>query len=256
MFANDLLPRLTLIFKAMQKIFCLLVFSLCSFLGSAQSNNPFDQRGKDVLNAANAILADIAAGKVKEVSQATINDYYKRLLPNYQPVTLDVFNKLMDLGQKTTTKDAIENFGLSAAAKNIVYKSFDGASTTSLVDEVNRSNLSTKEKEAVLTYLAINYHVAKFTAPGREKLSGKGPSALLVQPEMSFAPLNTAALTPQAALWGGLLAYMGFYMCGPWCAIAGGIVGLIIGSLPGSTTTISTNNHSHYNGGHYNGPNP
>lgn len=223
-----------------------MLFTTFSF---GQSNNPYYKTGTDILAAANVISKDYKDGKLKDISQATIDNYYKNLLPGYQTVKLEDFTKIVSVMKNATSDSAIKNSGMSEQAKEFLRKSLTDYSTTALVDDVKKSKIAEDEKKHVLIVLAINYNLSKsFENKKANSQSAKGPN---IGFDIDFNDADLAVshgITSQ--IWGVVGVVVGYAICGPGCAIAGGIIGLIIGTFPG-TTTVHTSNGSHsYTNGH------
>ncbi len=223
---------------------------LSAVIGHSQSNNPQNKVGADIWAAGNAIAKDYKEGKIKQVDQATIDKYYKALLPGYQAVKTDEFTQIANAMKGASSASAIDNSGFSETGKQLLKKSLTDYSQTALVNDVKASKINESEKTQILTVLAINYNMVKNTQAVKKAGTpqpAKGPNALF---DINFDDPYFEAGTPQVAMWSALGAIIGFYTCGPWCAVAGGIIGIIIGSVPGSTTVSGPGgSHTYTNGG-------
>lgn len=232
----------------MKNFICLLCATI---LGSAvsfgQPNNPNNRLGADIVAAGAVVSKDYKDGKIKDLDQATIDRYYNTLLPGYEKVKLADATKVINAMKGASSQSAIRNSGFSAAGQAFLQKSLTDYSQTALADDVNKSNLPAAEKNTILTVIAINYNLipkTAFKAGGK----GKGPSA---QFDIDFDDSQFSS-SPQVAVWASIGALMGFNMCGPWCAVFGGILGIIIGSMPGTTTVTPSGgggSHSYTSGG-------
>lgn len=239
----------------MKKLIFVCATILTAVFATAQSNNPYNQLGLDILTATNAIMKDFSEGKIKDLNQATIDRYYQTLLPGQQAVKLEDVTRITNALKGLDSKSAIENSGLSKEAKAFLYKSFD-SSTTAVVDQVNKSALSTDEKKVLLSYLAINYHIAKSLEAKQPKSTGKGPDG-----NYDFTYDENPVLAnfgPETTLWGVLGFIVGYTLCGPWCGVGGAIVGMIMANTGSGPTRVTVNpgNSYHPSTGHYNGPTP
>jgi hypothetical protein len=233
----------------MKRLFLLSAAILVSTVTMSQSNNPKNQLGADIVAAGQAISKDYKEGKLKDFSQATIDEYYKRLMPKYPSVPIADINKILNSLKGATNESVIKNSGLSAEAKSFLKKSLTDYSTTQLVDDVLKSKIPQGEKDIVLTVLAMNYNLIpidnrRITNP----VKSKGPN---VSFDINFDDSSfDVAERDEVVLWGALGAIQGWYFCGPWCAVVGGIIGIIIGSSAGNTTVTPGNGGNPYGNGH------
>lgn len=233
----------------MKRLFLLSAAILVSTAGMSQPNNPNNKMGADIVAAGQAIAKDYKEGKLKEFNQATIDNYYKTLLPAYQSVKLEDVTKILNALKGATSESVIKKSGFSDESKAFLRKSLTDYSTTQLVDDVKRSKIIESEKNAVLTVLAMNYNLIpidkrRITNP----VKMKGPN---VGFDIDFDDSEFAtAEGDEVVLWAALGAIQGFYFCGPWCAIAGGLIGVIVGSSVGTTTVTPSGGNHHYGSGH------
>ena len=226
-----------------------LVFGLMAsvlFVPSSfgQSNNPYNALGADVVRAANAVYKDYQSGKIKDIDQATLDHYFKNLLPNATRVKLDEFTKIFNAMKNTTNKGAIANSGFSEEGKAFLTKSYTNVSITALVDEVKKSKISESEKESVLSALAINYNLLMLTGKTKDaeaiQKNAKGPNADLEFNDVLAVGTTVNPVGGYSGAWGAIGFVMGFSMCGLPCAITGGIIGLVVGSGSNSSNTTIT----------------
>ena len=61
-------------------LFGLITTVMFGSIGFGQSNNPFNQYGKDIVYVSKIIADDYKQGKFKEVSQETLDYYYDKYL--------------------------------------------------------------------------------------------------------------------------------------------------------------------------------
>jgi len=222
------------------------LFTLLSF---GQANNPYNQTGIDLINASNAIARDYKDGKIKDVNQATIDYYYKALLPGYQTIKLADFTAIMTEIAASDNPTAIKKSKFSEQGQAFLQKSLTDYSTTALVNDVKASKISEEEKKNILIVLAGNYNLAIAHTPAKAtSTTGKGPNA-----DFEFGnPFETQPMLsegPATMLWGFLGAVVGFYMCGPWCAVGGFIIGAIIANT-GGPTTVHASGGTQYSSGY------
>lgn len=219
-----------------------VLFTPISF---CQSNNPQNQLGIEVVNLAKAIYADYTAGKIKEVNQETLDYYFDQYLPKYQKVELAAFNNVFNAIKNSDNSSIIKNAGYSDQGTAFLKKSLQSYSITKLVDEVNASKISEKEKSAILSVLAINYNLMKPYFKENQPPAGKGPNASSFEDslDLNSAPLSEGA---PAIIWGGLGFITGNAICGPLCGVFGGTIGLIFGGWANDrgNTTIGTTGSS------------
>ena len=211
-----------------------------------QSNNPYNQLGSDVVSVARAIMIDYSNGKLKNLDEATLNSYYKNLLPNYSQAKLEDVNAIVKSLGSATNSSIIDKSKYSEEGKKFLEKTLASYSITSLVDDVNKSKLPEIEKENILSVLAINYNLIKPEAGNR--LSGK--AAKTKGPCVDFETYNNETFIPgetsdglNTFVFGGLGFILGSSICGLPCGIVGGAIGLVIGGYldnNGHTTHVST----------------
>lgn len=207
-------------------VFGLIAIVMFGFVGNAQSNNPQNQFGVDVLNISQLIAQDYIDGKIKVVTQATIDSYFSKYLAKYPIASLDQYNKISDTFSKSTNETAIANSGLSAQGKDFLKRSLT-VSTTMLVDQVKISNLASQEKETLLKYLAVNYNLVKpISSSNPTNVGGKGPNANFDFVNYENNLLIQSESVGSFGAWGGFGSIVGFAIGGPIGMFIGGAIGV------------------------------
>jgi hypothetical protein len=205
-----------------------------------QSNNPHNQVGIDVVNVAKQVYQDYESGKIKDITQNTLDYYFKNYLPHYQQPSLDNFNIVFDVLKKADNTSIIKNAEFSEQGTAFLKKTLENYSITKLVDEVNQSKLPEAEKENILCVLAINYNLIK---PNETKSytpsSGKGPNNLTDFSERDYFQNKALSNGLPTLLWGGLGYITGTAICGLPCGIIGGAIGLVLGGWANDRTQIN-----------------
>lgn len=199
-----------------------------------QHNNPKNQLGVDVANAFYVISNDLQEGKIKDISQSTLDQYFKNLLPAYPEIKLDEFNQIFQNLKNSDNKTIIANSGISEEAKQFLEKSLTDYSITKLVDEVRASKIQDSEKEEILSVLAVNYNLitAKDSGTGIFRSTGKGPNSDYISEKTMLRPDLLQKGT--TLIWGALGFVTGSSICGLPCGIIGGVIGLVLGGYSSS----------------------
>ena len=217
----------------MKKLFLTALIAVSGFLCFAQANNSYNQRGIDYIASVNMIGSDIASGKVKDFTEQSIKDYSAKI-PLKTESSMAMVAEIIK-----TIKASDFNFGtmldkssLSAAAirdfKDIYYlpKGTTAENYKALLsaktDWVNQEKISGAEKELLLSVIAIAYNMQsssqnKQGAPAQSNCEVFGPDG--------SGPVNCIVA---GAVVG---AYIGFRICGIWCALGGAVVGGVLGSF-------------------------
>ena len=195
----------------------------------AQTNNPYNQFGADVNTVTQAMYKDYTDGKFSEINQETLNYYFKTFLPNYDTARLEDFNAIFSTLKNADNASIIKNSNYSEEGQAFLQKSLEHYSITKLVEEVKNSKIDEKEKEGILSVLAINYNLIKTYFDGNLNPSGKGSHE--ESDAFDFAPVDFKqnAEGANAFIWGGFGAITGFNICGLTCGVIGGAIGLVIG---------------------------
>jgi hypothetical protein len=171
---------------------------------NGQKNNPYNNVGDDFITTYKLISQDYKAGKIKDINQETLDYYSKKLSLNYT-IKLDEFGKIVYSLKSTTVEEAISNSNLTSYSKDILLKSLKSTDLAGLVDNVNKSNISSSEKQMVLSTLAV----------------------------FNAVNTNNAIFQPQAnrcwICWVGIGITTGNAICGPVCGLLGGVMGAIFG---------------------------
>jgi|GEM_PF-6676272 len=186
-----------------------------STLASAQTNNPLNYKGNELVKSLDLIFTDYNAGKINDFDENTINSYSKKIFINNR-ITMDVVGETINSVKSKSFSEVLKQSTLSKFSKDILSNANSSKkSLAQLVTEVVSNNtLSKIEKDGLLTYLAIINALQTYTVPNRGPCTingGSGPGACTIA-------------------GAGIGFIIGNAACGPPCGIGGIIVGAIIGS--------------------------
>jgi hypothetical protein len=219
----------------MKKIFISLSLMLSFTILFAQSNNPYNQTGLDIVNSIKMVKADFDAGKVKEFNQETFN-HYLNVIPLQKPkgasdVGLDLVSAVVKgiKNPNSNINEVINNSSFSLAGRdeflNIVniQKTTDklGALTLKTNDIIN-SSMPSNEKQILLILIATHYNLEN------ERINSNG-----VFPA-SFKYGNTLPMgicPPENIAFGCSVGAIFGQAFGPWGIVIGCVVGGILGAL-------------------------
>lgn len=226
------------------------VFLISNSFG--QSNNPHNQLGIDVVAVTNVIYKDYTEGKIKDVTQETLDYYFEKYLSKYPKLELANFNTLFGILKNSDNTSIIKNAGFSEEGTAFLNKTLKSYSITKLVDEVKSSKISAIEKENILSVLAINYNLIKpFSTKSNQPSSGKGPNSATDFYSLDHIHDSHYSEGLPTVIYGGIGFAAGSAICGLPCGFAGGILGLIFGGWAndrGNTTYGSSSSGSSSSG--------
>lgn len=205
--------------------FTATVLLMCN--SNAQTNNPNNQLGVDIVATARVIYKDYVEGKIENINQEVLDHYFKTLLPNYPSAKLDDFNNILSSLKSANNASIIKGSGYSEQGKAFLQKSLESYSITKLVDEVKSSKINKKEKDDILTVLAINYNLIKPFFDEKPSQTTKGCFDLDVFNSYPIALMNKSEGI-NSFIFGGLGYVLGTAFCVP-CGIVGGAIGLVFG---------------------------
>lgn len=225
-------------------VFGLIATVMFGFVGNAQSNNPYNKAGADMVNSAHELYKEYVAGKFKNITQETL-DSYSYLFPDKSKISLANFNSILNTMKVSTNKSIIDNSGFSSEGKSFLEKSTTNGSISALVDEVNKSKIIDTEKKSILTILAMNYNMIYPSTVVKTTVinGGKGPNVnfdVFETESFDFKSTcnNLKLLSNGNNTWtaGFLGAIIGTVIGGPVGFFIGGGIGVIFGA-------IADNNH-------------
>lgn len=221
----------------MKKIIFSLTATVLLFPNSfSQSNNPHNQLGIDVVNVAHHIYKDYTEGKIKDVTQETLNYYFTTYLAKYPKIELENFNTIFDILKKSDNTSIIKNIGFSERGTAFLNKTLERYSITKLVEEVKNSTIPENEKETVLCVLAINYNlIAPYATKSTHPTSGKGPNSDINMHEIDYFQNLSHSEGLPTLIWGGIGFGIGNGICGLPCGVVGGAIGLVLGGWANDT---------------------
>lgn len=182
----------------MKKTFYTLIATFLLTASSfGQNNNPYNQKGKEMVTTLEIIVNDFKAGKIKEINQETL-DYYSAITPIKTSISLESVTEIVSQLSGQDPENKLKNLPLSDFSKNILLKAgAPQADIIKLVDSVNSAKLKADEKEFLLTTLAFTYNKAN-----------------------------------NDGFWSALVgAGVGYLICNVPCCIIGGVVGAIWGEI-------------------------
>ncbi|MBA2745800.1 MAG: hypothetical protein H0U44_06205, partial [Flavisolibacter sp.] len=197
----------------MSKIILSGVLLLAMFQGYAQPNNPFNQRGLDYLRSVEIVKADIDAGKQLELDEATIS-HYSQIIPLKHEVTPELAAEVASALKNPEFNfiESVQSSSLSEFTKETLvslvvnskpgdqesYKKFLVEKTNEILSGPVRED----EKEFLLTQVAIVYNVANNDSNTKCYVTSER-----YQQEIDCVTYGVVTG-----------AYIGFTLCGPWCA--------------------------------------
>lgn len=243
------------------KKFLLGLLAIIGFLNSTygQTNNPFNGWGSNIVSAALVINQDYLNGKLKEISQEKLNDYFKTFFPEEKSIELDEFLKIVDLMKNANSESIIKQSGYSELGMDFLRKTLTDESVTAQVDQVLKSKLPENEKQGILSVLAVNYNLIK---PLKEihqegSISTKGPAPYLIE---TF-PLELNQKPFSALILGGIGYVIGSAIFTSTAAIVtttvvGIVAGGILGEIRNPKTPPTTWHGGTNNSGGFNPPQP
>ncbi|MEO7312843.1 MAG: hypothetical protein ABIX01_20835 [Chitinophagaceae bacterium] len=217
----------------MKKTIISVCLSVTVTLLFAQSNNPFKQRGEDLVASLGIITADPGFNPSNGFDQATI-DRYKAMIPSKSDMNESLAGEIVK-----TIKSPDFNFEkfvrespLSVFSQDILLDVFNAGSgskkgfsqkVTNAVNAVNANGtIERQEKELVLTLLSFAYEINNSPVAGLDRK--KQHDCLVTGPD------GTGTL-PCWMLGAAAGAILGGQICGGPCAIGGAIIGSIAGAL-------------------------
>ena len=187
---------------------------LAIYAAQAQSNNPYDENGKKIVESARYLQAEIKAGKIKDLDEATVS-YYSARLPIANKASVELVTEIIQMATKSSLEEVAEKSGMSSRGKEILmdinqnsrllhaaaYRDY----LTKTVEVIQNARLQPNEEEILLTGTSALYHH-----------SPNDPTYVINDP---------------VAAWTLVGLVGGHILCGPPCAAAGAVIGFIIGSL-------------------------
>jgi hypothetical protein len=204
----------------MKPLFLFAGILLFNFFSIAQSNNPYNQTGVDLINHIITVEDDIAEGRVSGLSCEVVDDYSRDFgLVNENNCT-NAQNVYSTLSNPAFDHEAYINAStLSSAAKSILITLCNQSETLTdaafsdyivqKVNDINSSDLSGKEKEIALKACALGYNAINNPNYAGRECSG-------------------------CQFIGGVIGIIGgSILCGPICGIVGGLVGWVVGGIFG-----------------------
>lgn len=213
----------------MRKIlFMSIAFSSLVCVG--QENNPYNAKGVQYLASLKLIKDDVAAGKVKDFTEESLQ-YYSNVVPLKNQVSLDVATKVIQtLKNRDLDFNSIVNESNLTPTSKQHYRELYEASVRrgpagfrefvrQKVEVIKRSRIGEAERESLLSLAAILYH-------GVEARRGCVTTITTAEGVM-VDDTGTGCIVLGMAI--GYLA--GNLICGTLCGIGGAIVGGVIGAL-------------------------
>lgn len=214
----------------MKKI-TLTAMSMCYLFANAQPNNPYDRTGMEFIESVKIIMSDIDHGKVKDVTQETI-DYYQKQIPLTTNVDAGVAAEVIKTGQtkQFDPRVSIRNSTFSTGAKEILTTlsetlliTNDGDFTKQLIgltNQVLKSTINSQEKEDILKLIAIEYHM------GQQQYEERRGNCDL---QTTDGPIKMTRKQCRK-----FLAFVGFMngkdKCGIICGLGGALVSVLVGT--------------------------
>lgn len=189
----------------------------------AQSNNPYNDMGKKYFESVNKIVADIKDNGFKGNDQKSL-DYYASLSSLKSKMNPTLAAQLYEINSKPLNPaEIIKNSTVSQQSKDFTTKIIlvpeklnIGEATKyfeNLSREVKNSKLSEDEKSLNLMLISI----ANYSSQNR----AHGSNGCTIETEHGQRWLEPWECVGIGAAIG---AYIGWHICGVWCAVGGGIL--------------------------------
>lgn len=210
----------------------LTVMSMCYLFSFAQPNNPYHKTGIEFIQSLKLINEDINRGKINDFSQETIDNYQNKL-PLHTKIEANLAAEIVKVGQTNRFEPtaAIRNSTFSSGAKEILSTMLESQLTLDdanflkylheLTNTVLRSPISSNEREAILRFIAIQFHLTQH--PDLQERRGT------CEVETPFGTLKFSKKECRK-----YYAYEGFVKgyqyCGFLCGLGGALVGTLVGS--------------------------
>ncbi|MEP6673798.1 MAG: hypothetical protein ABJA78_01535 [Ferruginibacter sp.] len=206
----------------MKTILMLSGFVILTLASSAQSNNPYDQRGIDYVSSLKIITDDYKSGKATSFSQESL-DYYSKTIPLHTTVNTDLVAAVVKTvkGSRFNLVDLINNSSASDFVKNKLLELYHNSQSlkskefqdylVSAVENVKGTRAADTDKEIVLTNMSIAYNSARSN-----------------QCEINGIPADSGDCAIVGAL-GGFVVGLG--ICGFWCGVGGAVIGAVVFGL-------------------------
>ena len=195
----------------------------------AQSNNPYNDMGKKYFESVNKIVGDIKENGFKGNDQKSL-DYYASLSSIQLKMNPALAAKLYEINSKPLNPaEIIKNSTISQQSKDFSLKTISVPEklnideTTKYFENLSREvkNSKISEQEKSLNLMLIS--VANYSSQNRDNNDSKGCS---IETERGTKYLEPWECVAVGATIG---AFIGYNICGPWCAVGGAVVlGVII----------------------------
>lgn len=200
-----------------------------------QENNPYNTKGEEFISSLNLIAEDYFNGTVKDFTDESIRIYSSRL-PIRHEISMDIVSQVF----RTIKSPGFDVFKFIAGTpfsqelKNVFKKVIVLSSSVPmaelkmslrlLVEEIQRSSISEKERELGLILVSIAHNSDLISHRMKDRpdvqcyLSGPGGSGVEQGVPCIIAGIATGAI-------------VGWQLCGFWCMLGGAVVGGLIGGL-------------------------
>lgn len=191
----------------------------------SQSSNPYNDIGKKYFESVNNIVADIQANGFKGNDQKSL-DYYASLSSLPVKINPDLAAKIYETNsnKKINPIDIIKNSTLSEQSKEFTLKIILPPSKLSISEatkyfenlgkEIKNSKISEDEKSLNLSLLSI-------TNTASQNRGHEGEKGCTLESNTGSTWLEPWKCVGIGAAVG---AYIGWHICGGWCALGGAIV--------------------------------
>ncbi len=206
---------------------------------SAQENNRLNHIGEEFLPSMALIKTDIENGKITEINQETIDNYSKAIslktemnvelashiyeLKKGGPIKFEAFITEAE-GISPESKDFILKIALP---KTGMTKKNYQVHYTNLVNEIEKSEVSSAEKDMLLAYNSIAFNLKMNSVAEVNNFSGDSNGCYVqgLDGEYNHEPAGCVALAT------GIGFVAGFQLCGLWCGVGGALVFGVIAAV-------------------------
>jgi len=202
----------------MKKFLLLLTGSCSLLLAAAQSNNPYDESGRKIMESVKILEEALVSGAIRDLDEATVAAYSARM-PIEQKASLALVSEVTQAVTKSSLEDITQKAALSGKARDMVLDirekagKLDGESFRAylhkMVEVIQSAGLPGEEQALLLTGTAVIYHGTQTTSARMKETYPADPVS--------------------AGTFIGLV--VGEMICGHPCGVAGAIIGFIVGSI-------------------------
>lgn len=219
----------------MKMFFTCCIAALCASVLQAQPNNPYNQAGIDFVKSAQLIAKEIKTGSVKTADEATIKKL-QAIIPSKTQMSPTLAGEVLRAVTKsplpfseTLTASSLKpevqrEISLMLEHRIASDETKHQAWLTEKTDNLLKSVFDARDKELLLSLVAIQYHQGEFGDMGRIRCNTSVNGRVVDEGE-GMECAGAAALVGFT---------IGYTFCGFYCGLGGAVVGFVavaIGSI-------------------------